>query len=58
LSRTKSITLGVAARSNLLRTQGTAAAPRGKGNGGSCNRKVMMTDAEWEEYKRRFENPE
>jgi hypothetical protein len=60
LQRTTSITLGVAARSNLLRTQGSPAQNmKGRSEGGPGGReKVMMTDAEWEEYKRRYEHPE
>ncbi len=60
LQRTRSITLGVAARSSLLRTQGSAAqgmgmggpAPGGSRSGGG---KIQMTDAEWAEYTQRYQ---
>lgn len=51
LNRRKSITLGVAARSNILKTQGSAAG----GMGGASGRNqgfVLMNDEEWEKYKR------
>lgn len=62
LGRRRSITLGVAARSDMLRTQG---APRANMNGnpgvvggvspgaGGAGSVVMMTDAEWAEYQAR-----
>lgn len=61
LERTRSITLGVAARSNMLKTQGSAAGRMGSGasqNGAALPRKdgmrgyLMMTDEEWEYYKK------
>ena len=68
LERRRSITLGVAARSNLLKTQGGArsgaggssgAAGAGAGAGGrkrtGGSQVLMMTDEEWEEYKRNIQ---
>jgi hypothetical protein len=62
LERRRSITLGVAARSNLLKTQGGAAGGMGNVNipstPGVLPRKdgmkgyLMMTDEEWEYYKK------
>ncbi|KAJ9102491.1 hypothetical protein QFC21_002891 [Naganishia friedmannii] len=61
LERTRSISLGVAARSNMLKTQGGAAGRMGSGssyNGAALPRKdgmrgyLMMTDEEWEYYKK------
>lgn len=66
LGRRRSITLGVAARSDMLRTQG---APRANMNGnpgvvggvspssrsGGSGQVVMMTDAEWAEYQARVQ---
>jgi hypothetical protein len=65
LERRSSITLGVAARSNLLKTQGASAGPRTAGGpirSGQPDRQkkggsqvLMMTDEEWEEYKRNIQ---
>jgi hypothetical protein len=69
LERRRSITLGIAARSNLLKTQGGARSGAGAGGagaagagGGAGGRKrtggsqvLMMTDEEWEEYKRNIQ---
>ena len=69
LERRRSITLGIAARSNLLKTQGGARSGAGSGGGGAsgggsggAGRKrgggsqvLMMTDEEWEEYKRNIQ---
>lgn len=62
LERRRSITLGVAARSNLLKTQGSAAGGMGNAGAqpipGALPRKegrkgyLMMTDEEWEYYKK------
>jgi hypothetical protein len=58
LERTRSITLGVAARSNMLKTQGNAAGKMGSQSGAALPRKdgmrgyLMMTDEEWEYYKK------
>lgn len=62
LERRRSITLGVAARSNLLKTQGSAAGGMGNASAqpipGGQTRKdgrkgyLMMTDEEWEYYKK------
>lgn len=70
LERRRSITLGVAARSAMLKTQGSPAAnagggggagrgpggstggPRGTGGGRGKGQVLMMTDQEWEEYKK------
>lgn len=59
LERRRSITLGVAARSAMLKTQGSPAsnagarAGGGAGGGGKGKGQVlMMTDEEWEEYKK------
>lgn len=49
LTRRKSITLGVAARSNILKTQGNAAG--GMGGGARNQGFVLMNDEEWERYK-------
>ena len=61
LKRRNSITLGVAARKNLLIQQGTAPGrppgagpPHVHGNNGGI-RKVYMTDDEWEAYKKQYE---
>ncbi|WVF68244.1 hypothetical protein IAT40_003009 [Kwoniella sp. CBS 6097] len=51
LKRRNSITIGVASRKNLLTGQGSAAG----GEGPRGTHKVMMTDQEWEDYKRHFE---
>lgn len=51
LKRTKSITMGVAARSAMLKTQGAPAAGPGRGAKGHY---VMMTDEEWEEYQKKY----
>jgi len=60
--RRNSITLGVAARKDMLVQQGTAprsqpGPPRsGDGIAGSGGvRKVYMTDEEWEEYKKKYD---
>jgi len=68
MKRRNTITLGVAARKDMLVQQGTApraptGAPRptgGAGGGGGERgsgsvRKVYMTDEEWEEYKRKYD---
>jgi hypothetical protein len=57
LKRRNSITLGVAARKNLLTQQGSAP-PRAPGAGQNSGgvRKVYMTDAEWEAYKKSYED--
>ncbi|OCF33560.1 hypothetical protein I316_04632 [Kwoniella heveanensis BCC8398] len=52
LKRRNSITIGVASRKNLLTGQGSAA---GGGGGPRGSNRVMMTDQEWEDYKRHFE---
>ena len=66
LERRRSITLGVAARSAMLKTQGSPAAnagggggpggitggQRGTGGGRGKGQVLMMTDQEWEEYKK------
>lgn len=62
LERRRSITLGVAARSNLLKTQGSAAGGMGNASAqpipGAPSRRdgrkgyLMMTDEEWEYYKK------
>lgn len=56
LKRRNSITLGVAARANLLSQQGSAP-PRVPGAGANRGNviKVSMTDEEWESYKRAFD---
>lgn len=46
--------MGVAARSAMLKTQGSAAAGAGGGGGKAGGRYVMMTDEEWEEYQKQF----
>jgi hypothetical protein len=51
LERRRSIALGVAARSNMLKTQGGAAGKMG-GSGVPGGRVLMMNDEEWEEYKK------
>ncbi|WVQ95797.1 hypothetical protein IAU59_002896 [Kwoniella sp. CBS 9459] len=51
LKRRNSITIGVASRKNLLTGQGSAAG----GGGPRGSHKVMMTDQEWEDYKRQFD---
>lgn len=64
MKRRNSITLGVAARKNMLVQQGTAprAAPNARPPGagatrGSGNvRQVYMTDEEWEAYKKQYED--
>lgn len=66
LERRRSITLGVAARSNLLKTQGGAAGgmatPTAPLTPGVSPRKdrmkgyLMMTDEEWEYYKKEKAN--
>ncbi|ORY34729.1 hypothetical protein BCR39DRAFT_585683 [Naematelia encephala] len=53
LKRRSSITLGVLARRNMLQGQGTTGA--GAGGMSGTTRVVKMTDAEWEEYKRKFD---
>ena len=69
LERRRSITLGIAARSNLLKTQGGARSGAGSGAGGASggaaggagskrgggSQVLMMTDEEWEEYKRNIQ---
>lgn len=56
LKRRNSITLGVAARKNLLIGQGSAPVQRSPGVPNSNGvRKVYMTDEEWEEYKKAFD---
>lgn len=62
LERRRSITLGVAARSNLLKTQGSAAGGMDNASAqpipGAPSRRdgrkgyLMMTDEEWEYYKK------
>ncbi|WRT69719.1 uncharacterized protein IL334_006709 [Kwoniella shivajii] len=48
LKRRNSISIGVASRKNLL-------AGGGGGSGGSGVNKVVMTDEDWENYKRKFD---
>lgn len=48
IERRRSISLGYAARSQLLKTQGNG--PRTSGGGSS--KRLVMTDEEWDEYKR------
>lgn len=51
LTRRRSITLGVAARSSLLKTQGGAAGRMGGQPGGGKSNVLMMNDEQWEQYK-------
>lgn len=59
LKRRSTITLGVAARKNLLTGQGTAPlSPNGLGprpSNSSGTKTVYMTDEDWEAYKKQYE---